>query len=79
MTFSANSFLNSSILNFPPTCNTSNRNQQNYTGFLERRGKVVTVSLNPAYSRDTEEQDCACKTFREWYEYCRFRLKNNRT
>lgn len=45
-----------------------------FSGNLEKPGKVVTISLNPAYEPGKTETAQEGKSFSEWYKYCLFRF-----
>lgn len=45
-----------------------------FSGDLETPGKIVTVSLNPAYTPQATEAEQAGMDFAAWYNYCRFRF-----
>lgn len=47
-----------------------------FSGDLETPGKVVTISLNPAYTPQVTEAEQAGMNFAEWYYYCRFRFNH---
>lgn len=46
-----------------------------FSGDIETKGKIVTGSLNPSYTRQNTEEEQAGMNFAEWYEFCRFRFK----
>ncbi len=46
-----------------------------FSGDIETKGKVVTISLNPSYTPQVTEKEQANKNFDEWYEFCRFRFE----
>ena len=45
-----------------------------FSGDIEQPGKVVTISLNPAYTPKITEAEQAGMSFREWYDFCRLRF-----
>jgi len=45
-----------------------------FSGDIETPGKVVTISLNPAYSPQVTEAEQAGMSFSDWYQHCRFRF-----
>lgn len=47
-----------------------------FSGDIETPGKVVTISLNPAYTPQVTEAEQAGMSFAEWYHYCRFRFNH---
>lgn len=50
-----------------------------FSGDLETPGKIVTVSLNPAYTPGVTEARQTGMDFTAWYNYCRFRFTNYRS
>ena len=45
-----------------------------FSGDIETPGKVVTISLNPAYRPEVTEAEQAGMNFSEWYHHCRYRF-----
>ena len=45
-----------------------------FSGDIEKPGKAVTISLNPAYSARTNAEQRG-KSFDQWYEHCRGRFE----
>ncbi|MFN8488106.1 MAG: hypothetical protein U0350_10970 [Caldilineaceae bacterium] len=45
-----------------------------FTGDIESPGRIVSVSLQPAYTLGATEDRQAGKSFQDWYDYCRFRF-----
>jgi hypothetical protein len=45
-----------------------------FSGDIETPGKIVTVSLNPAYKRGVTETEQSGMSFKEWYNHCRLRF-----
>ncbi|CAN5294783.1 hypothetical protein BH20ACI1_BH20ACI1_04950 [soil metagenome] len=46
-----------------------------FSGDVETKGKIVTVSLNPKYTRQVSEEEQVNMNFTQWYKFCRFRFK----
>lgn len=46
-----------------------------FSGDIETPGKVVTVSLNPAYTPGVTEKEQGNMSFKDWYSYCRLRFE----
>jgi hypothetical protein len=45
-----------------------------FSGDIETPGKIVTISLNPAYKRGVTETEQNGMSFKEWYSHCRLRF-----
>ena len=46
-----------------------------FSGDIETPGKIVTVSLNPAYTPGATEEEQGNRGFKDWYSSCRSRFK----
>jgi hypothetical protein len=46
-----------------------------FSGDIETKGKIVTISLNPKYTTEYTENEQANMSFVEWYDFCRFRFE----
>ena len=46
-----------------------------FSGDIEKPGKIVAVSLNPAYTPDVTEREQGNRGFKDWYNFCRFRFE----
>lgn len=46
-----------------------------FSGDIERPGKIVTVSLNPAYTPVVTEREQGNRGFKDWYNFCRSRFE----